>query len=222
MIDIAERKLVELQRNIFTIKVITAVSRFFVEENKYQEIKERWSYLEEMYASLDNYLTLYNTTSNIEYKNYYENNFQTCADVIEEQKALLYPLYSLNSLVFLENVKTNIRDGFIKEVDKIISQFVKKEDVAEYICYHGSKDLNDILDFALTYTISPNLTRLFTQVKEQRVITYKYNEWINVSAKLNTALLEIKSKGNQDLFVDEYIYKLSAYRFLLTIFAYDI
>lgn len=222
MLEISERKLIELQRNIFTIKVITAVSRFFVDEEKYKDLIERLDYINEMYQSLDKYQTLFDTTGNNEYKNYFENNFQTCFEVVEEQKNILYPLFSLNSLVFLENVKTNIRESFYIEMDKIISQFKHKEDVAEYICYHGSKDLNEILNYALNYDIQPNLLTLFKQVKDQHVITYKHKEWISFGAKLHAGLNEIKLKGKQDLFVDEYIYKLSTYRFLLTIFAYDI
>lgn len=222
MLEISERKLIELQRNIFTIKVITAVSRFFVEEDKYEELNDRLKYINEMYQSLDKYQTLFDTTGSAEYKNYFENNFQSCFEVVEEQKSILYPLFSLNSLVFLENIKTNIRDNFYVQMDKIISQFKHKEDVSEYICYHGSKDLNEILDYVLNYDIQPNLRMLFEQVKAQHVITYKHKDWISLGAKLHAGLNEIKLKGKQDLFVDEYIYKLSTYRFLLTIFAYDI
>ena len=39
MIEIYDRKIIELQRNIFTIKVITAVSRFFVDEEKYSDLQ---------------------------------------------------------------------------------------------------------------------------------------------------------------------------------------
>lgn len=222
MIEISERKLIELQRNIFTIKVTTAVSRFFVDEENYKELNDRFSYINEMYTSLDKYQTLFDTTSNNEYKNYFENNFASCSEAVEEQKSILYSLFSLSSLVFLENVKTNLREGFYVEIDKILSQFKDKNDVAEYICYHGSKDLNEILNYALNSDISVYLKTLFNQVKEQHIITYKHKEWVSVGNKLNTALLEIKSKGTQELFVDEYIYKLSAYRFLLTVFAYDI
>lgn len=222
MLEISERKLIELQRNIFTIKVITAVSRFFVDKEKYEDLNERLNYINEMYQSLDKYQTLFNTTENIEYKNYFENNFQSCFEVVEEQKNILYPLFNLNSLVFLENVKTNIRDNFYEEVEKVINQFKHKDDVAEYICYHGSKDLNEILNYVLNYDIQANLRALFEQVKAQHVITYKHKDWISLGAKLHAGLNEIKLKGKQDLFVDEYIYKLSTYLFLLTIFAYDI
>ncbi len=222
MIEIAERKIIELQRNMFTIKVITALSRFLVNEDKYLELEERFKYIEEMYSSLEKYQTLYASTNNIEYKNYFENNFHSCTEAIEEQKAILYPIYSLNSLVFLENIKANIREGFYNFVNKVINQFKSKEDVAEYICYHGSKDLNEILNYVLNFSISSNLYNIFIQVKEQHIITYQHKEWISLGAKLNAALLEIKQKGEQDLFVDDYIYKLSGYRFLLTIFAYDI
>jgi hypothetical protein len=101
-------------------------------------------------------------------------------------------------------------------------QMLTKEDVAEYICYHGSKDLNEILNYVLNFSINSNLQNLFKQVKEEHIVTYQHKEWISLGTKLNTALLDIKSKGEQDLFVDDYIYKLSGYRFLLTIFAYDI
>lgn len=222
MIEIAERKIIELQRNMFTIKVITTLSRFLVNEDKYQEFEERFEYIQEMYASLEKYQVLYESTNNMEYKNYFENNFHSCIESIDEQKANLYPLFSLNSLVFLENIKANIRDGFFKFVNTVINQFKTKEDVAEYICYHGSKDLNEILNYVLNFSINPNLQNLFKQVKEEHIVTYQHKEWISLGTKLNTALLDIKSKGEQDLFVDDYIYKLSGYRFLLTIFAYDI
>ena len=222
MIEIAERKIIELQRNMFTIKVITTLSRFLVNEDKYQEFEERFEYIQEMYASLEKYQVLYESTNNMEYKNYFENNFHSCIESIDEQKANLYPLFSLNSLVFLENIKANIREGFFEFVCKVINQFKTKEDVAEYICYHGSKDLNEILNYVLNFSINSNLQNLFKQVKEEHIVTYQHKEWISLGTKLNTALLDIKSKGEQDLFVDDYIYKLSGYRFLLTIFAYDI
>ena len=222
MIEIYDRKIIELQRNIFTIKVITAVSRFFVDEEKYSDLQERLTYINNMFDSLEKYRTLFETTSNVEYKNYFENNFHSCAETVEEQKNILYPLFGLSSLVFLDNVKTNIRDQFCDEVNKIISQFKDKNDVSAYICYHGSKDLNEIINYVLNYDIPLNLRSLFEQVKAEKIITYKHKEWNTLGAKLHTALQDIKMKGKQDLFVDEYIYKLSAYRFLLTVFAYDI
>ena len=86
----------------------------------------------------------------------------------------------------------------------------------------GVSFLNEILNYVLNYDIPLNLRSLFEQIKEQKIITYKHKEWIGLGAKLHTALQDIKLKGKQDLFVDEYIYKLSSYRFLLTVFAYDI
>ena len=59
MTNINDRKIKDLERSVFTIKVTSALSRFFVDDNLYEEINERWIYINEMYNSLEKYSTLY-------------------------------------------------------------------------------------------------------------------------------------------------------------------
>lgn len=221
MTNINDRKIKDLERSVFTIKVTSALSRFFVDDNLYEEINERWIYINEMYNSLEKYSTLYNTTGNSEYRNMFENNYASAYESIEEQKTYIYSLYPLSSLLFLENIKNQFRDGFYIELINIISQFKTSKDLSEYICYHGSLDLNNIIDYVLTRNISTNYISLFEQIKNKKIITYKKEEWLSIGTKLNSCLLEIKTKEKQDMFVDKYINKLTSYRFLLTVFAYD-
>ena len=162
---INERKLNELERNIFTIKVITKISRFFVDEKTNQDISERWLYIEEMYGSLKHYLSMYEKTNEDGHRNYLENNYSTVIELTEEQKSILYSRYSLSSLVFLENIKMPNRDGFISSLNKMITQFKNFNDLIDYIYYHGSKDLNLMIDFVLKQDNSFNYITLFNKLK---------------------------------------------------------
>ena len=216
---INERKLSELERNIFTIKVITKISRFFVDDETNKYISERWLYTEEMYSSLNHYLSLYESTNEEEYKNYLENNYSTVIELVEEQKSILYNKYSLSTLVFLENIKRPIRNGFISSLNKIITQFNTSNDLSDYIYYHGSKDLNLMINFVLTQDISANYEILFKQIKENSKITYNKDEWINIGTKLNSCLMDLKSRNIESDELTNGINKLTAYRFLLTLFS---
>lgn len=222
MTELTEKKLNELDRSIFTLKTITTISRFFVSLEKYEEITERWSYVKNMYESLDNYNTLYQTTQNIEYKNYLENNYSSCIEALEEQKRELYSIFSLNSLLFLENIKQHFRIGFFEELTKITNQFNNAKDVSGYIYYHGSLDLNMMIEYALSKDINKNYKALFEQVKEKRIITYKKEEWLTIGTRIYSCFQEIYTKEKDDEKLVKYIYKLTAYRFLLTIFEYDV
>lgn len=220
MTIINERKLNDLDRNVFTIKVITTLSRFFVTPEKLEEVNQRYTFLKEMHESLEKYQVLFDTTENLEYKNLLENNYDSTIQSLEEQKQELYDIYPLSSLLFLENVKKIYREGFYNEMTLITNQFSKANDLSEYICYHGSLDLNNILNEVLNKNISNNYRNLFEHIKTERIVSYKKDDWINISTKLNSCLMEIKIKDQYDQQVDKYICKLMAYRFLLTVFNY--
>lgn len=220
MTIINDKKLNELERNVFTIHIVTKLSRYFLNEDQLQEINERWDFIVSMFESLEKYKELYESTGNNEYKNFLENNYESAFQGVEEQKAELYELFSLSTLLFLENIKKPNREGFLYEVSQIIDQFNNSKDVSEYISYHGSLDLNNIIDFVLLSNIGPNYYNLFNSIKEQRIITYKKDEWINISNKLNSCLLDLKLKEPNKQDIDKLINKLSAYRFLLITFDY--
>lgn len=220
MTIINERKLNDLDRNVFTIKVITTLSRFFVTTVQLEEIRGRYDFIKEMHDSLEKYQLLYDTTENSEYKNLLENNYDSAVQSLEEQKQELYDIYPLSSLLFLDNVKKQFRDGFYNEMVLITNQFSTAIDLSEYICYHGSLDLNIILNEVLNRNISDNYRKLFEQIKSERIVSYKKEDWINVSSKLNSCLIEIKMNNQYDQMIDKYICKLIAYRFLLTVFNY--
>lgn len=215
---INERKLSDLERNIFTIKVITKISRFSMDEIAYKDIVERWNYIIDMYNSLNNYLSLYEETNSITYRNYLENNYSTVIELVEEQKNILYNKYSLSTLVFLENIKRPLREGFLCEINKIISQFNSDDDLIEYIFYHGSKDLNLMIDFVLSKDLSENNFALFSKLKKTFKVTYTKEEWISISTKLNSCLLELKSRNMESEELTNWLHKLTAYRFLLIAF----
>lgn len=215
---INERKLNDLERNIFTIKVITKISRFFVDEETNQDISDRWLYIEEMYGSLNHYLSLYETTNEDEYKNYLENNYATVIELVEEQKSILYNKYSLSTLVFLENIKRPLREGFLSTLNKIITQFKNSNDLVDYIYYHGSKDLRLMINFVLTQDISFNYSTLFKQLKEEVKITYSKDEWISVGTKLNSCFIDLKTRNLESEELTKWLNKLTAYRFLLITF----
>ena len=73
MTIINERKLNELERNVFTINVITKLSRFYLNEENQKEVNERFEYILSMYLSLEKYQDLYDSTGNNEYKAYFFN-----------------------------------------------------------------------------------------------------------------------------------------------------
>ena len=220
MTIINERKLNELERNVYTINVITKLSRFYLNEENQKEVNKRFEYILSMYLSLEKYQDLYDSTGNNEYKNFLENNFDSAVECINEQKEQLHGYFSLSTLLFLENIKKMNREGFIKEISLIIDQFNTSKDVSEYISYHGSLDLNNMINSVLTFNILPNYRNLFETIKNERIITYKKDEWISISNKLNSCLLDLKLKEPNKKEIDNLIDKLSAYRFLLVTFDY--
>lgn len=222
MTSITDRKINELERSVFAINVITTVSRFFVDEEKNNEIIERYKYIEEMFLSLEKYLELYNETSSSEYKNYLENNYDSAFESIEEQKKELYSLYPLQALLFIENIKKHNRKGFIDEILLVTNQFSNASDVSEYISYHGSIDLNIMINYIINNTTNQTHKQAFEKIKAMNIITYKKDEWLSLGNNVNSGLLDIKLKFQQNEEVDKLINKLSAYRFLLTIFDYAI